>query len=1286
MPELPFEWDEFDSSGGFSKVVKPEEGSVFPDSLAIEDSTSTGHFYATGETNLPYLDVFEDTGHLLNSQEVPKYAYVAVDNSPLSEALDPSRCTLSECTVYVSHGEEGPGGSPPRGVEKFEVDMAGGLKAATFACEPTECKGYIEGGQIVGTPEGRFESAGPTPGDVTVDSHGDIYVIGKIGVIQNLAVYEYEPSGKFVRAFTGKQTPGLNGSLEEDGWGGFPHAVAVDGTSGQLLVSVGNDAGESKEAGAVDEFDVVTGAYLGQITATEAGHHLRNPEAMTVDSKGDLYVVDNTISKNSEQVHAIDEFGPPGANMPSVRIGEVSERTPESAAVSGSVDPDGQALGGCFFEYVQQTEFEAKGFAGSSVVQCEPAASEISKEADLETYYLVKAELTGLTSGTTYRYRLVASTSGGGTADSESLSFTAPAVPLIESASASDLSSAFAELHTRIDPRGAESTYHFEYLTATAYQADGESFSGPDQPASAPVPAADIGSGGATGDVSVSVIQDIDGLAPSTTYRFRVVASNEVGIVTGETGEFATLPQVSPGLPDNRAYEMLTPPNKGSSGDMFGLPSLEGEYYNKDVGYPSESGDEFLLRTTAAFGEFPASGENAYVFSRTPQGWTYTSLSSRSLGVQGLFPAVFDPEDLSRVGLEDRVGSTSSPAGSSSTSLLGPPGGPYTNIHSDLSVYSLGEESAEETEIVGGPRDLNHVILESKNHALAPGATEQYNGSIALYESSGGGECTVETTNCTVIDIEPDGKVSRCGAVLGLGRESLGDPYEPESPFGNGVGNTHGKTHDAVSADGSTVFFTAPDPFAENDGPECWSGTTTNAPQLYMRSGGKTIEVSAPEAGAPETGGHHIAEYVGAAEDGSRVFFVSEAELTKSDAGIHDSELYEYDVEKPAGERLTRISSGEPGSPAATTGAGVFAVPQVSADGSAVYFLASGQLTAGQPAAPAGELNVYRYETATAAIAYVATVSKYDWTRTNGGSEDAYGVGFDPLEDWYTTPDGHYLLFGSNLKLTSQPDPGGLQLYRYEAPSTELPGGSLFCVSCAPNGVPSVPNPSSEFSRSAMKLPDAYPVSAMSDNGSCVFFDTAQSLVPQDTNGTLDVYEWEAQDTSDCQEAQDRGGCQLARGCVHLISSGQDSTPSYFLGASPDGSNVFFGTHAKLVLQDTDTAGDLYDARICTPEDPCIKPPTGETAQCEGGACQSPPSEPIDATPTSLTFSGADDLTSAPASQIKPTVKSLTRAQKLSRALAACRKGSKRKRGSCEKQARKRYGPKSKKSDRKGRR
>ena len=287
----------------------------------------------------------------------------------------------------------------------------------------------------------------------------------------------------------------------------------------------------------------------------------------------------------------------------------------------------------------------------------------------------------------------------------------------------------------------------------------------------------------------------------------------------------------------------------------------------------------------------------------------------------------------------------------------------------------------------------------------------------------------------------------------------------------------------------------------------------------------------------------------------------------------------------------------------------------------------------------------------------------------------ALEVALDAKANWYTTPDGRFLLFASTRELTGYSTaapsqttciiPGGqgehnghcAEVYRYDSAT-----GGLACVSCNPSGAPPVSN--ALFARSAIGQPSSGSVRAMSDDGSYVFFDTADALVPQDENHTLDVYEWH-------------------EGRVSLISSGQDSAPSFFLGQSAaeiggvrvEAANVFFGTHASLVPQDTGDSGDLYDARICAQADPCIKPPAGETAQCEGDACHNPPPAPIDMTPFSLTSSLAGNLVSQPPPP--PVVKTAAqiRAEKLAKALKACRKKPKRKRAACEKQARKRYGP-----------
>ena len=91
-------------------------------------------------------------------------------------------------------------------------------------------------------------------------------------------------------------------------------------------------------------------------------------------------------------------------------------------------------------------------------------------------------------------------------------------------------------------------------------------------------------------------------------------------------------------------------------------------------------------------------------------------------------------------------------------------------------------------------------------------------------------------------------------------------------------------------------------------------------------NGEETIRISAPEEGVEETVAAknpvQPAMYVGASEDGLRVFFVTRSRLTKDavETGTQGMELYEYHFDASEGEnwwekKLVRISGGEPEKP-----------------------------------------------------------------------------------------------------------------------------------------------------------------------------------------------------------------------------------------------------------------------------------------------------------------------------------------------------------------------------------
>jgi hypothetical protein len=161
----------------------------------------------------------------------------------------------------------------------------------------------------------------------------------------------------------------------------------------------------------------------------------------------------------------------------------------------------------------------------------------------------------------------------------------------------------------------------------------------------------------------------------------------------------------------------------------------------------------------------------------------------------------------------------------------------------------------------------------------------------------------------------------------------------------------------------------------------------------------------------------------------------------------------------------------------------------------------------------------------------------------------------------------------------------------------------------------------------AAKLPVAqstlYGSRVLAEDGSRAFFESQDPLVARDTNGRIDVYQWERVGKGDCEEAAPSFSAP-AGGCIDLISSGQSKSDSEFIDASPDGHDVFLSTLSSLLPQDYGLI-DIYDAREGGGFP--LPPPPGP--ECEGESCQSPPAAPPFSTPATATYKGPANLQAA---------------------------------------------------------
>ncbi len=423
---------------------------------------------------------------------------------------------------------------------------------------------------------------------------------------------------------------------------------------------------------------------------------------------------------------------------------------------------------------------------------------------------------------------------------------------------------------------------------------------------------------------------------------------------------------------------------------------------------------------------------------------------------------------------------------------------------------------------------------------------------------------------------------------------------------------------DSMSNDGRVIVFSSG--CAGSAGPALWARVGDSA--TVAVSGSECTRTSGDPGGACNAPVEP--HFEGVASDGSRVYFTTTQQLLNGDTD-QTNDLYECDIPPgtpaPVGTAnpcasLTEVSS-------AAVGANVENVVNVSEDGSRVYFVAQGALASNlgtnDVAAVAGDNNLYVWQKDAAHPAGQTTfVAKLE-------ANDIFSNAIFRLQ---STADGRYLIFSTANRLLASDTDEAYDVYRYDAGT-----GSLLRLSTNTAGT-------------GGNTPglDATGTSMTAD-GSSVVFQTAEALSPADTDGITDVYEWH-------------------EGQVSLISMGGGSKPSI----TSSGRDIFFLTSQPLTAGDSGTETAVYDARIEGGSPVTISTP------CSGEACQgatAPAPQPL-ATSASAAFNGpGSPLTvETPPANAKP--KPPTAAQKLAKALKACKsKHNKKKRAACEKRARK---------------
>jgi Tol biopolymer transport system component len=664
----------------------------------------------------------------------------------------------------------------------------------------------------------------------------------------------------------------------------------------------------------------------------------------------------------------------------------------------------------------------------------------------------------------------------------------------------------------------------------------------------------------------VTVEAHLTGLTPGAVYHADLVATNEAG--TEDSKDFEFIPTLAPtqppcpnealreennslALPECRAYEKVTPDGKE------GFPAELDDY----------AADTVLFNTYAA--NLAGSGSarsniepSLYVTVRTATGWeTIPNLN----GPNG---SMLSPPD-NAIFLEDTTYPNYSADFRSSLWLFLRQGEPSDREiwlrHPDGSLASVGRGCIEAcipggaNPLVGASDDLSHIVYSGFS-IWGPGVHE-----------------FVGTGNDEPRRVDLD---------------NSGTPISTCKRSGNDGATAGGRN--AVSADGRVIFFTAT---GATGAASCTGTGSPPADEVWARiGGGLSVDASASQchrtAPADPCNAPSNATFLGAAADGSRVFFTTKQQLLDGDID-ETSDIYECDIPSgtptPIGEAnpcdALREVSG------AATGADVESAFSISEDGSTAYFTAKGVLVSNKDAlgntAQAGDRNLYAWRT--------------DAAHPDGQTRFVASLidsGMANREVPQTTPDGRYLVFLTATPLLPTDTDEAIDLYRYDAESGLLSRASTRLTGVGGNGDFDVqihiPPPT-------QVREDHHANTAISDDGQKVVFSTPEPLSPVDGNDANDVYLWTPAGVSLITTGSVEGG-EAENGDFRLNGSGTAAISS-------SGRDIFFGTAGKLVASDGDQSGDVYDARV---DGGFTNPPPG----CTDEGCKAPPSDqPITPTP-----------------------------------------------------------------------
>lgn len=666
--------------------------------------------------------------------------------------------------------------------------------------------------------------------------------------------------------------------------------------------------------------------------------------------------------------------------------------------------------------------------------------------------------------------------------------------PEVVSTAATNITEDEAELQAEINPGNAETTYAFEFITEQAAEKNveegNEAFAGASVAGGGTMPA---------GNLNVEASAAATGLAPGTSYRFRVVATNEEGSASGE-GSFATYPNVpaeaapcgnalfrvglSALLPDCRAYELVTPPDTGGRAPL-GAGNEGGVFTTRQV---SPAGDKVPFRVEG--GSLPGLGGigglagDAYLATRTDAGWSTAYTGPSGTEAVDAAPGTTSPDQ----GYMFWVGS----GGDSSVLATHTSYVRYPDGHSELlGQGSLGRVDPEATgQLIseGG----GHIVFSTFNSTTAPVQLEPEaapDGTAAIYDRTPDG-----TTH--VVSMKP-GEIpfgaKEDARIMGFSLDGVGIAFEVKNTL--------------------YLRYNDEETFSIGEGVE-FAGVAEGGGRIFYVEGGdlEAFDVAKESVIDFATTGDAVPVTVSA--DGSTAYFVSESAIAGSGPSPAGAEpegggqnLYRSKEGQISfvGTVTDRDVEGAPGSNVDGLGLWVFALNQElrhgalgfvparsTPDGATLLFKSRAPLTSYDPA---GRAEVYRYDAAADQLKCLSCNPTGAQASSDATlqSETREGAKLFSAKAWPENlrSDGRRAFFESGEALVAGDVDGRNDVYEWEdqgVGSCTRPGGCIYLIS------------SPHSSRGEYLW-------AVSRSGDDVFFISSELLVGTDVDQTPSIYD-----------------------------------------------------------------------------------------------------------------------------------------------------------------------------------